>query len=106
MIVCDRETLLGTARGPPGTVGAVAISTGRGLGGAFNGLFCNLLAGGGLSAPARWFFVLAFRPNDEKKPGDFPEVGEAMVLAEDKEEAEVLVDAFDDKRDVGCARDG
>ena len=35
--------------------------------------------------------MLAFRPSDEKNPaGDFMEVGDAIVRAEDEEELEVL----------------
>jgi len=34
MIVCERETRFGTARGPPGTVGVLGIFTRRGWGGA------------------------------------------------------------------------
>lgn len=35
--------------------------------------------------------MLAFRPSDEKNPvGDFMEVGDAIVRAEDAEELEVL----------------
>jgi hypothetical protein len=33
MIVCERDARFGTARGPPGTVGALGILTGRGVGG-------------------------------------------------------------------------
>lgn len=51
MIVCERDARLGTARGPPGREGELDIFTGRGLGIAFAGLFCNRFKGGGLRAP-------------------------------------------------------
>jgi hypothetical protein len=64
--VRERCTRLGNARGPPGTEGALVISTGRGFGGA----------GGGLKRRAcvdvllllLLFLVLEFLPREEKKP--------------------------------------
>lgn len=123
MIVCEREARFGTARGPPGTVGTLGMMTGRGVGMALllEVDLCSLFEGcagnGGtlpppppLLPPPRSFFILAFRPNDEKNPlEDFPlEEGEATVCVEEDEESEVVVV---DTRDVAacggcCASEG
>lgn len=95
-MVCERATRLGTARGPPGTVGVLGICTGRGLGGALVGLFWSL-AGGccGISVLPRGTpdFMLALRPNDEKNPEcDLIELGESGVITDEEEE---LVDTLE-----------
>jgi len=73
MSVRDRCMRLGSARGPPGTDGALVICTGRGFGAA--------VAGGGFVSRAwdvdglmlfAWvmlsFLVLEFLPSEAKKP--------------------------------------
>lgn len=58
------------------------------------GLFCRRAEGGGLKGvPLGTVLILAFRPNEEKKPvGDLLEVGEANVLIDDEEDIEALLD--------------
>jgi hypothetical protein len=63
--VRERCTRFGNARGPPGTEGALVISTGRGFGAAEGG---GLLSRAGCLLPAPSFLVLEFLPREEKKP--------------------------------------
>lgn len=96
IIVCEREVRLGTARGPPGTVGTLGMLTGRGLGiDGFAWAFWSLAEGVG-GTPGSFVLMLAFRPRDEKKPvDDFPNLGEATKRMEDADEREVLVDDWE-----------
>lgn len=62
--VCERCTRPGSARGPPGTDGALMICTGRGFGAA--GLCLEDRAGS--AGLLMSFLVLTFLPREEKKP--------------------------------------
>lgn len=51
--------------------------------------------------------ILAFRPNDEKKPpGDLIDLGEPMNRVEDAEERDMLIDDWETGDGNGCAKDG
>jgi len=64
--VRERCTRLGSARGPPGTEGALVICTGRGFGADGDG--DGLLSRAGVTGLRLSFLVLEFLPRAEKKP--------------------------------------
>ena len=72
--VCDRRERcrLGSARGPPGTLGELAEGSVTGGRDADGGLFVRTFGPGeliGLEICGRSRFTLVFRPSDAKKPG-------------------------------------
>jgi hypothetical protein len=105
MMVCERCARRGTARGPPGTVGAVGMSIGRGAGGAggTGGFLVRTLAGPGVAELVFPRLILVFRPRVAKKPPlDLPEdPGDALSRAwrpgVDVERGDVC---------TACAKDG
>ena len=71
MSVCERCTRPGRARGPPGTDGALVISTGRGLGGDVR--LCLVVrvvdrVSFSVGLLMMSILVLAFRPREERRP--------------------------------------
>lgn len=91
MIVWDRCTRLGGARGPPGIEGVTgATLTGRGVGSTLGGLFVSkVLTGDDGVLRLCSFFRLVLRPSAEKNPpGDF-------VEEEDEEDVTMIVDALE-----------
>ena len=69
MSVRERCTRLGSARGPPGTEGALVICTGRGFGADGDGDGDGLMSRAGWTGGLRLsFLVLEFLPRAEKKP--------------------------------------
>lgn len=65
MSVCERCTRPGSARGPPGTDGALTICTGRGFGMAVR--LCLVVRAGSAGLFTTSFLVLTFLPREEKK---------------------------------------
>jgi hypothetical protein len=117
MIVLDRDTRLGGARGPPGTDGLLGIFTGRGVEPGLAGVFLLGLVleeeeddGGLVTAALSPFFpeILALRPREAKKP---PVLDVGVEDAKDRIE-EVGVGALAPRLDVrggqrwSWARDG